>query len=69
VNWRRGLLRLWAVASAGWIAWTAYDVHSVAHLIDINWWKVAAWAVVPPAVGGILVLAALWVGQGFRKPN
>lgn len=69
MNWLSGLFRQWAVASVCWLAYLGYDVQSVSYLIEINWWKVMAWAVVPPAIALAMGMIVLWVGQGFRKSN
>lgn len=69
MNWRRGLFRLWVIAAAGWIAFTAWDVYEVTagDFTQLSWWKVMAWAFGPPAAAGLLMLVAYWVAQGFRK--
>ena len=67
MNWRRGSFRLWVIASAGWLAFTAWDVYQAitVHLIAISWWKVLAWALGPPAGIGLVILLAYWAIQGF----
>lgn len=66
MNWRRGLFRLWLIASAGWIAFTAWDVYEALRYVDqLSWWWVLAWALGPPAGVGLVILLAYWAVQGF----
>ena len=78
MNWRRGLFRLWLVASVAWlILATAVAGYSGAFSIplppagstlddpfaDIRLFPIFALA--PPLIVGVMVLALWWVISGF----
>jgi uncharacterized protein YybS (DUF2232 family) len=68
INWRRGLFRLWVLASAGWImGWVLYS--AISNLKE-GVWKGAAVKISivlcgPPAALLMLGLIAPWVVKGF----
>lgn len=80
MNWTKGLFRLWIALSVVWIAGMCWLKHSeTAHMPDpppgfrvdgglrdpAFWLEIAT----PPLVAGFLLLAALWIVRGFRRPN
>jgi hypothetical protein len=72
LNWRRGLFRLWLLASAAWIlAWGVYSILSAIAHAFVTPEDVVARAVVffgPPVALLLCGLAARWALEGFR-PN
>jgi hypothetical protein len=66
VNWTRGLLRLWLVASLlwaapmGWLAWPDWNYGERA-----SWW--ATYTFAPPIVVLIVGISLLWTLRGFRQ--
>ena len=82
MNWRRGFLRLWMVASAAWVLFFSYDLrktfvanklsHEALNLpppvftID-DWISVAAILVLPSLVALLLGLTFGWISTGFRR--
>jgi hypothetical protein len=78
MNWRRGLFRLWLVASAAWLALTtvvAYYSGAFSTplppvgftlddpLADIRLFPV--FALTPPLIVGVAIFVLLWVVSGF----
>ena len=68
---RRGLLRVYIVITAPWVAWYGYQIydfiqrHRYWHWRDISH---AFWSLLIAPVGGpILLLAIVWVLAGFRR--
>jgi hypothetical protein len=79
MNWRRGLFRLWLVASAVWITTiTAIAFQAGAFTLprppagfvldnqfeDIRVFPI--WALAPPVIVGAVLLLAGWIVAGFR---
>lgn len=70
MNWTRGLLRLWLVASLIWLAVVAIMSYQFAKQhggyieMDFYIWSIV-WAV-PAAVAFILGWLILWVAKGFK---
>lgn len=83
MNWRRGMLRLWIVASFIWIGavtWSAYtrydDSKSAAtrrgmfdDLIPLRGWIeiYAPMALGPPAGAGLALIFGGWIAAGFGR--
>lgn len=68
MNWRRGLFRLWVVASVAWavflVGWMVVDPPT-----NPRWDRIAIAAVALPAAVWVLGMLIVWVGRGFRKSN
>jgi hypothetical protein len=68
---RRGLLRIYIVISAPWVAWYGYQIYDFIQRHHYWRWRNishAFWSLLIAPVGGpILLLAIVWVLAGFRK--
>lgn len=69
MNWRRGLFRVWVVASAAWLMYLGIEIPW--RNVTTTWFvlKALSFAVVPPAAVLGLWFLGTWVGRGFRKSN
>lgn len=56
----RGLFRVWAVLSLAWLGYVYVSRAAWSFPIE----KVALW---PPGLLGLLFLAMVWMGGGFRR--
>lgn len=70
VNWKRGLFRLWIVATAIWIPWAFY-ASAVQRVIEVNsdvegLTLLFAPPLVVPALVAIAFYATRWIIRGFR---
>jgi hypothetical protein len=78
MNVRRGLFRIWAIASAMWVAaclWLRHDYDYSCFLRSSPWcdyWEpyyyvqAAATMIGPPVIALLLGWATLWIVAGFR---
>lgn len=74
MNWSRGLLRLWALATVLWVAAMAYifyggwpSEHWPRYLVTDHIRAMAVSAIIPPVVLFALGWAVLWVARGFSR--
>ena len=81
MNWKRGLLRVWAVLAAIWISLQAFLMWDK---ITARWiwdpvvsadgsvhgsttpFKIAGWVLLPPLLLLLLGMATVWIKRGFR---
>jgi hypothetical protein len=76
MNWRRGIFRLWLLASAIWMLWMfAYTGGVPFYFTPHN--EITTWPIrdilgiaeiffLPPALLGLAILIIAWVLAGFR---
>jgi hypothetical protein len=80
MNWRRGIFRLWAALSVIWVAlmvWRKYAETAnipdppAGFRIEGGLRDSAFWVDVTamPLVAGVVILLAVWIASGFRKPT
>jgi hypothetical protein len=67
MNWKRGLIRLWFVVSACWIALFAANAYQYQKGGDLR--ALAVLAVAPVAFTYVLGAAAIWIVSRFRSAN
>lgn len=81
MNWRRGIFRLWAVASVIWIVVSVWLRHQLeASILDMplgfrlerglmDWRFWAEEVLLPPIATAAAGLIVCWIANGFRKSN
>ena len=70
VNWKRGLLRAWAVLSAIWVVGVAFLVFDRWPAVEeAEWFFTVALALIPALVILLIGFSVAWAVRGFRKPN
>ena len=70
MNWRRGLLRLWAVAAVLWLALSVFKILKLNNfrLLDFNeFYTLLIILSIPLLLLLALGYVGLWVGRGFRR--
>ena len=70
MNWRRGLLRLWAVAAVLWLVLSVFKILKLNNfrLLDFNeFYTLLIILSIPLLLLLALGYIGIWIGRGFRK--
>jgi hypothetical protein len=70
MNWRRGLLRLWAVAAVLWFVLSVFKILKLNNfrLLDFNeFYTLLIILSIPLLLLLALGYIGIWIGRGFRK--
>ena len=70
MNWRRGLLRLWAVAAVLWLVLSVFKILKLNNfrLLDFNeFYTLLIILGIPLLLLLALGYIGIWIGRGFRK--
>jgi hypothetical protein len=66
-NWRRGLVRMWLLISAGWVmSWTIYLIMDALEGKFTNFFVIPIVLFGPPVALLIFSIAARWAFRGFQ---
>lgn len=63
MNFKRGLFRLWIVAT---VLWTILTLAATSHMPRE---EATVFLLLPPLVVGILLSALIWIAGGFRRSD
>ena len=70
MNWKRGLLRLWAVAAVLWLVLSVFKILKLNNfrLLDFNeFYTLLIILSIPLLLLLALGYIGIWIGRGFRK--
>ena len=75
MNWKRGLFRVWLVASVGWIGYWLWQSWMICGFSinpsprcanEIPWTGLAIISLSGPLIALVLGLVAVWIVRGFK---